>query len=377
MGEARPRVLFVGHDASRTGAPVVGLAFVRWLAAQGVADLGIALLGTGPLEPDYRQVAPTTVQGARPWALDALAQRGPLHRPRRPRPPAADPQVVVANTLAALAPAAALDAPRLVCWVHELDGVADRILPPARRRKLAPRVHRWVAAGPRVAEMLVERWGLPAARVVTVEEFVEPPAAAPASSTHAGPHAAPHAGPARPVRVLGVGACSPRKGVDAFVACLADLSTRRPTPAAAWVGGRADSVTAREARHDLERSGLAHAVRLEPDLADLEPWWPRRGLLLHPAREDPFPLVVIEAGQRAIPVVTWDTGGAADLLRRAGLADWVAEPGDLLGLSRRVEALLEDHDARAAAGRALYEVSTTLVAEHQAPRVWAACVEAL
>ena len=243
--------------------------------------------------------------------------------------------------------------------------MAERILTPARRRKLAPRVHRWVAAGPRVAHMLVARWGLPADRVVTVDEFVEPPPA-----TAPGPGAGPS------VQVLGVGACSPRKGVDAFVACLADLSTRRPTPAAAWVGGRADSVTAREARHDLERSGLASSVRLVPDRADLEPWWPRQGLLLHPAREDPFPLVVIEAGQRAIPVVTWDTGGAADLLRRAGLAEWVASPGDLLGLSRRVEALLDDDDARAAAGRALYEASTTLVAEHQAPLLWAACVAA-
>jgi len=67
-------VLFVGHDASRTGAPVVGLAFVRWLATQGTADVGVALLGPGPLEPHYRRAAPTTVAAPRPWAVDALAR---------------------------------------------------------------------------------------------------------------------------------------------------------------------------------------------------------------------------------------------------------------------------------------------------------------
>ncbi len=364
MGGPRPRVLFVGHDASRTGAPVVGLAFVRWLAARGVADLGIALLGPGPLEPDYRRVAPTTVLPGRHWVLDALAQRAPFTRVRRPRPSGADPQVVVANTLASLAPAAALDAPRLVCWVHELDGVADRVLPPARRRGLVPRVHRWVAAGPRVAEMLVARWRVPADRVVTVDEFVDAP-----------PAVLGGAGGASGIRVLGVGACSPRKGVDAFVATLADLSARRPPPPAAWVGGRADTLAAREAQCDLTRAGLGSTLRLVPEVDDLEPWWPRSGLLLHPAREDPFPLVVVEAGQRSIPVVTWDTGGAADLLRGAGLAEWVAEPGDLLGLSRRVEALLDDDDARTAAGRALRGATATLVADHQASRVWAACLD--
>lgn len=359
-------MLFVGHDASRTGAPVVGLSFVRWLAAQGVADLGVALLGSGPLEREYRQVAPTTVLPARNWAIQAVGQHIPRRRDRRPRANGIDPQVVVANTLAALGPAATLDAPRLVCWVHELDGVADRVLPPNRRRKLAPRVHRWVAAGPRVAEMLVDRWGLPAARVVTVEEFVEPPS----------PAAEQDPGAANDVRVLGVGTSAPRKGLDAFVACLADLSTRRSAPASAWVGGDPDALVAREARADLRRMGLDDAVRLVPAVSDLEPWWPRDGLLLHPAREDPFPLVVVEAGQRAIPVITWDTGGAADLLRRAGLAEWVAEPGDLLGLSRRVEHLLDDRDARTAAGRTLQAATTTLVAEHQAPRVWAACTKA-
>lgn len=366
MGEPRPRVLFVGHDASRTGAPAVGLSFVRWLAARHVAELGIALLGPGPLEPEYRRVAPTTVLPARHWALDALTRTGPLARPRRPRSTGVDPQVVIANTLAALAPAAQLDASRLVCWVHELDGVAERVLPPDQRRRLAPRVHRWVAAGPRVAEMLVQRWGLPPARVVTVDEFTDAAPIAPG----------PLAGDGMGVTVLGVGASSARKGIDGFVSCLADLSTRRPVPPAAWVGGRADALATREASADLVRAGIEEQVRLVPEVADLAPWWPRSGLLLHPPREDPFPLVVVEAGQREIPVVTWDTGGAAELLRRAGLGDWVCEPGDLLGLSRRVEALLDDPDARVAAGRSLGVASASLVADIQAPLVWAACVEA-
>ncbi|MEZ5179670.1 MAG: glycosyltransferase [Acidimicrobiales bacterium] len=182
--------------------------------------------------------------------------------------------------------------------------------------------------------------------------------------------------PDRGMRVLGAGAGAPRKGLDAFVACLSDLATRGEVPPAAWVGGSPEALAVREAGADLRRVGIDDRVQLVAEVDDLGPWWPRHGLLLHPAREDPYPLVVVEAGQRAVPVVTWDTGGAADLLRAAGLAHLVAEPGDLVGLVRRVEDLLADEAARADAGRALQRATDVLVADQQAPLVWAACTEA-
>lgn len=76
-------------------------------------------------------------------------------------------------------------------------------------------------------------------------------------------------------------------------------------------------------------------------------------MLLHTAREDPDPLVVLEAGARGIPVVTWDTGGGADLVRASGWADLVAEPGDQIGLAERTHLLLDDEPRRRRAGLAL------------------------
>ncbi|MEZ5179671.1 MAG: hypothetical protein R2746_15725 [Acidimicrobiales bacterium] len=126
---------------------MVGLAFVRWLATQGTADVGVALLGPGPLEPHYRRAASTTVAAPRPWAVDALARAVPGVRARRPRPAGADPQVVVANTLAALAPPPPSTPPaRLLGPRARRRG---RARPPgATAPPAAPRVHRWVAAGP-------------------------------------------------------------------------------------------------------------------------------------------------------------------------------------------------------------------------------------
>ena len=91
--------------------------------------------------------------------------------------------------------------------------------------------------------------------------------------------------------------------------------------------------------------------------------------MVHTAREDPSPLAVIEAGLRAIPVVTWDTGGAADLLRAAGLGHLVAPAGDVVGLASRALGLLEDPRARQAAGSALRAAALQQTTDHMAPLV--------
>ena len=151
-----PRVLYVGHDASRTGAPTVGRSFVRWLAASGQADVQVLLLGPGPLVADFEAMAPTTVRGGgvdRALAGAAIAGRslrrgdrtggdrtggdhglvglraraGAVRRPggggswgRHP------PHLVLANSLGALEAATRVRrSGPLVCWVHELDHVAD------------------------------------------------------------------------------------------------------------------------------------------------------------------------------------------------------------------------------------------------------------
>lgn len=359
----RPRVLLVGHDASRTGAPIAALTFLRWLAARDLADPSALLLAGGPLAPEYARTVPTGTAAMRgPSLLDRVADgfesvgwpagglRPGADRWRTRGASRAGPEIVVANTVAAwpaAAVAAEADGARLVCWVHELDHVAGSLLQGHDRHALGDRTDQFLAAGRRVAAMLVDRWNVPAERVAVVPEPVEALTAAIATP------ASPENEPRPPRRVLGVGSGVPRKGVDAFVAVMAVLARERPDLDAAWVGIGPSAPLAREAATDVASTQTAAMVRLRPPTDDLADEWARAAVLLHTAREDPFPLVVIEAAQRAIPTVTWDTGGAADLVRGAGLGHLVAPPGDLLGLAERVGSLLDDEPARLVAGEEL------------------------
>ena len=55
------KVLFVGHDATRTGAPFVLLHLLRWLKTNTSVDFRLLLLGGGELVPEFAEVSQVSV----------------------------------------------------------------------------------------------------------------------------------------------------------------------------------------------------------------------------------------------------------------------------------------------------------------------------
>jgi glycosyltransferase involved in cell wall biosynthesis len=360
--------VLVGHDASRTGAPMLGLAWARWLLAHHDARIEVRLRRGGPLLPLFSALAPTSAasraEQTMASALDAGLLPGPARGAlqtleRRVHDRGADPdRIVVANTVAAWAAAAELrPRGRLVCWVHELDGVADRVVAPGRRAELLRQTDQFVAEGDRVAEMVCERWGVPTDRVAVVDSFIDHAEHGPATGTR---------------QVIGVGSLVPRKAAESFVDLVAQLHRTDPELRAAWVGGDLHTPYASLVRADIDAAGLTDILELTGSVDDVGPWWPAAGVLVHTAREDPAPLVVVEAAQRGIPVVTWSGGGAGDLLVRAGCEALTVEPGDLLALARTTRELLDDPDRRDAIGRDLRRAAAGRTTEVQGPRLLAA-----
>jgi glycosyltransferase involved in cell wall biosynthesis len=350
-------VVVVSHDASRTGAPILALQWVRWAAAHG-HPVRVVIERDGPLRNAFENTCPTRTHGpgrhlasriTSTWARPSggMGARGP---------------VVVANTVAAWAGAAQVRRrSRLVLWAHELDHVVERVVPDDLRRRLLAVTDHVVAEGDRVAEMVTSRWHVPDERVSVVDSFLDdgpPPVAAEGAD----------------LDVVGVGSLTWRKGPDAFAAVVAELRRHRPEVRAAWIGGPLDSEVAGLVQADPAAAPDAPdaPVHLAGEVDDVGPWLPSGGVLVHPAREDPSPVAVLEAARAAVPVVTWDTGGAADLLRSAGLGHLVAPPGDVLGLARRVDALLADRRARDEAGLALQAAAAARTTSVAGPLLLAA-----
>lgn len=399
---AAAAITLVGHDASRSGAPAA-LRSLLAANARPAIPTRLVLVRGGPLEATYRALVPTLVlehglgrapqlagralasigqeraaAGAR--AAGALAARVAPWR----RSPA---DVVVANTLASLPTAATIAGrrARLVVYCHELDHVADRVATPGHGR-LRARADHYVAAGPAVARMLVDRWHLDSASVTTIDEFVDRDRLAAQGTSDARRRTARDRlglDADRPL-VVSVGNAGPRKGTDLFIALMAALTRRRPDVSGIWVGEM--SGTAREeATVDIAEARVGDAIRVVPSVDDPTDWYDAADVVVSTAREDPFPIVALEAAARGRAVAAFRSGGIVDVLDGSGVASLVAEAGDVLGLARRIDDVLDDvldddrrdpgggpaHRRADEAGERLRSwVGATHLTDHWAPQWW-------
>ncbi len=378
--DLRRSVTFVGHDASRTGAPRLLASGLRW-AAQHRADearLRLLLLHGGEGIGEVPSTVPTRVIGGAtmgavtaaaaavrsvgvPFPQDAAAQRWAVRRSELG-------DVVVANTLVALPVAAGLARrrrhTRLVCHVHELDGVAQRVLgDPQRQARLLDAVSCFIAAGPAVGTMLTRRWGIADRRVRVVDPWVDD-APAPDRDEAAAPGAAPV--------VLAIGSMHHRKGPDRFVDLMSLLSRHALAPQGVWVGASGPGPVLDETRADIARMGTPR-VQLVEEVEDIGPLLRSADLVVSTSLEDPYPLALLEAAAAGTPVAGFAAGGLGAMLDAVGQSDALVPVDDVVGLADVVAGLLEHPDELRRRGRDLAEwVRRTHSSEHLAPRWWAA-----
>lgn len=346
------RGLFLSHDASRAGPPVVLRTLLRWMARHEPGwEAHVGLGAGGELVPDLAEVA--TV-----WELG-----GPATAPV-PRP-----DLVVVNTAISVQGLRRLpdwDVP-VVAVVHELDTGLVEHLPAVDHDLLWARARGFVAPAERIAANLVEGHGVDPARLVTCREPIEVPPGA----DEAGPPGFPRRD-GRPV-VVGAGVVQWRKGVDLFVA-LADLVRDEVDADFVWLGGPLTGALADQLRFDVAAAALEDRVHLVGVQAHPLDWLRGADLFVLPTREDSMPLVLLEAGSVGVPLVAFDVGGLAELVVPAG--GRLASYPDVEGLAAHVVDLLRDDRTRAAAGATAREFVLAHHTDAAAAGLWAAILEA-
>ena len=198
---------------------------------------------------------------------------------------------------------------------------------------LTRRVARFVGVSRFAAAAIEQLLKIPGQRVVTIPNGV----------AAAGPAAFPAVHERDPRLVAVVGRLAHEKGVDVLVDALADV----PGLHLAVVG---DGTERGRLEQQVAALGLSERVRFVGWRSD--PWSlrPSPSALVVPSRRDAAPLVILEAMQRALPVVasrvggigelvTWETGvlvPAEDVGGLAGALRWLVDrPDQLVAMGRR------------------------------------------
>lgn len=169
--------------------------------------------------------------------------------------------------------------------------------------------------------------------------------------------------PAAVPLVAVIGQICLRKGQDDFTAAAVLLSDEQPAPHFLLIGLRHstkpesvafdESITTTFTQQKMEQR--LHRLGFRDDLAAI---LPELALLLHPARQEPFGRVLLEAAACGVPIVATDVGGTGELLKH-GISAWLSPPHQPVALAEGMRALLQDRDralqlgagARAAAER--------------------------
>jgi glycosyltransferase involved in cell wall biosynthesis len=377
----KPRILFLIHSASQNGATILLLHLLGWLKGRVDWEIEVLVHGSGPLLDEIRSVAPTTVWRSPASLLPACLRHRMTGLQLRLEIQCLKAllvgrryDLIYANTVAVwpLVKALSNRAPALLWHIHELvyalrlstgeQGISELFQPTSR----------FVVVSNSVRDALSREFNLGGDRMDLLHGFI------PASDLRAEELRDRRERVRRdlgwPADVFVVGGCGSlgwRKGTDLFLQIARSIGSTKGYEKARflWVGGGTEDKEALEFAHDLRALGLEGRCCRVPATTDVLRYYSAMDVLALTSREDPFPLVMLEAGSHGIPVVCFaDSGGGPEFVGEdAGL---IAPYLDLAVFAAHLRRLQDAPDLRERLGAAASaKVRTRYSVESQAPKL--------
>ena len=254
------------------------------------------------------------------------------------------------NSIAS-APAIEMLAPRvpILTHVHELE-FAFRIHKQLgfSISRLLSETRQFIACSDAVRENLLRNHAVPAAQVETIHESI-PVAEIRAERTREQVLRELHI-PEDALLIIGTGSTSWRKGTDLFVQLARVVCRQRSHAYFAWVGG-CGSTDMAQFEHDVRLAGLTEKVRYTGVVLKPADYLAAADVFVLTSREDPYPLVCLEAAALAKPIVCFaGAGGMPEFVEED--CGFVVPYLDIMAMADRVVPLLDSLECRVTMGSA-------------------------
>jgi glycosyltransferase involved in cell wall biosynthesis len=322
---AARRVLFVSHDALRSGAPVLLLHFLQWLRANTSIDFEVVLRRAGELAPEFAELSPvwhaeaatgrlahTTMRVAHRLGVGASPDHAHVDRMVR-QMSRRNFGLIYSNTFtngAFVSRLGELQCP-VVTHVHELQW---NILKPGQEnlRLVKAQTSRYIACSDAVKSNLIARHAIERDRIDVIHGFVHTQALTAAQRGEARARARLELGIPDDAFVVGAaGTTTWPKSPDLFVQLAYAVHRRRPARPVhfVWVGGhpQADRVT--ELRLDAQTAGIGDIMHFPGTRPNATEYFCAFDVFALVSREDSFPLVCLEVASQGTPILCFDRAG--------------------------------------------------------------------
>jgi len=348
------KILFISHDASRTGAPMVLFHFLKWLQLnQPEIQADLLVLQGGNLESHFKGVVRNYFDYEIKTATKKLSRKqqillkvGLFKKPNLKENLLLELcdnnyDVVYANTIASVKLAYDLvsknESAKFILHLHELNAIIRLMVPNFDVYTMA--IDQFITPAKMVKDNLITNWNVSENKIDVVYECAEIKESQKRNKT------------GEKFIIGASGTVHWRKGQDVFIQVARYLCKHYPENNFKFVWVGTVSVTEHLIiEEDLIKLGLKDKVFFIGEVENPEDYYKDFDVFLMTSREDPFPLVCIEVGMSGMPIISFENAvGTNEVLVKGG--GFVVPYLDIEAMANKVieyyenPLLLSDHGA--------------------------------
>ncbi len=354
----RGNVLFISHDASRTGAPLSLLLFLRWLKTHSDVSFEIILKNSGELKTEFEKISRVTLLNpAETGILKRLLRYINFWKYRfyflsclKKRLGAKNIQLVYANTIDAgdlLGYLSFINCP-VVTHVRELESSILHF-GPKNLNLIKTRSTHFIAVSKEVKNELIKKHGFPESKIDQVYNFISIASSNVSKASQFRKKILSDMNlPTDTQIVCSAGTVNLRKGPDLFVklAALIQVKYHEPPVHLIWIGKAPNRFFA----YQLSKMSKTLPVHFLGEKKNPQDYFLASDIFVLTSREDPFPRVCLEAASLAKPIVCFDQhNGAKELVEND--AGFVVPYLNLEVMADKIVELLRSRELREKLGK--------------------------
>ncbi len=318
-------ILFVSHDANRAGAQILLLRFLRLLKENQNFKFSILLKDGGIIENEFNEIA-QTYYWKRQKSLNKKSYFNKLYKRFVNKDYFRNKilnnlknqnfDLIVSNTIAngdILPFLNQLNCP-IITYVHELEMGIQQYTKPEFFQKVKALSSSFIACAGSVKENLIKNHNINTTLIKVL------PSLLPESAVNYNSEKLLNEKlrnlyniPQNAFLIGGMGTVDLRKGVDIFLQVASKLKLN-PAIYFLWVGGQDTEIDYKNFQIDKNRLELSHVI-FQKSVENPLDFMSIFDIFFVSSREDPYPLVVLEAAMLLKPIICFDkAGGAKDFV---------------------------------------------------------------
>lgn len=363
------KVLFISHDASRTGAPILLLNLLKWLKTHADFGFDILLLRDGELKQEFAKYGDVFVWYPKPKLIglkrqifNKLLNKNPNIEYRSnllSKLKQNNYFVVYCNTVLTLEVAVEIKKKYnrnlpIINDIHEFPAIIENKLP--NFKELSNHADAIIASSDLHKQILTGEYTVPESKITVIPDFTDT-------------ELKPSIQKKNTFTVGTMGTVHWRKGDDIFLQIARIINERNNSKIKfIWVGHMSNDKEV-IIKNDIKKLNLNQTVEFKQASVDYRKYYNEIDLFVLLSREDPFPLVAIEAGMKGLPIICFENASGISEIIDKSKGGFVVDYLNTEKVAEKIEYYFKNRNKLTEDGNKNINVFRELTVDKVAPRI--------